>query len=167
MASSNPQPPRLKNFIVFTSEFDARTSLLVQCHCLFSNTYLRYYANRYPPEASLVAVNRILRAFVMLKHFQGYTSSTSNAKLPVPEGLDLRYTSELLLFISTPNLTHLKLVTLLLDLETIKDFPRRFLRSIIFNDPEDFASIRSIIEGRGVTIPGNPALKRLAFVTGN
>ena len=158
--------------------------------------------------------NRVLR---------GYTPIASKIQLPELGILDLRSTSELLLFISTPNLhtlsleghvedtispfisfdapklTHLKLETLPLpDLETIPDLPWRFqqleivmlyrcqssksffhhassvrrgitafpsLHSIVFNDPDAFPSIRSMVEGWRFVDPYHPTLKRVRFVT--
>jgi len=166
---------------------------------------------------------KCLRLRITNRALQGYTSSAPKIQLPALAVLDLRFTSELLLFISTPNLhtlclegyhentispfisfdapklTHLKLETLpLLDLETIPGFPWRFqeletvilyrcqstksffycasstrggtpafpsLTSIIFNDPDAFPSIRSMVEGQKAADLGRPTLRWLRFLT--
>lgn len=122
------------------------------------------------------------------KVLQAYTSDAPNIQLPVLEVLDLRYMSELLLFISTPNLrtlnlggyaegaispftsfdapelAHLKLIDLpVLDLGTIPDLPWRFkkLETVLLYLCR---SSRSFFCHASSTRDGTPAFPSLRFI---
>lgn len=137
---------------------------------------------------------KCLRLRTPRRALQNYTRSTPNVQLPELVVLDLRFTPEMLSFISTPNLrtlcledysgdsisrftsfdapmlTHLKLENLhLLDLETTPDFPWRFqeLEAVMLLRCRSSRSFFCHASSTRHGIPAFPSLRSITFTDTN
>ena len=198
----SPQPifslraPHLRHGVLINCMISTGTlSFLVTLQITFSGSMQQSDAAAFLDLLRNVAQSlKCLRFRIPNGTSQDYTSNTSNIQLPELVVLDLHYTSELLLFISTPNLrtlclegrtgdsifpftsldapmlTRLKLEKFLLsDLETIPDFPWRFreLEAVMLYQCQSGRSFFHHASSTRDSIPAFPSLRSITFTDSN